>query len=62
MGHRQRRDGFREIGHRTIRGSFPNSSRTGPSVTAVSVSVTVRVITCPSVEPVNRAGRSGLML
>src|SRR5438093_756887 len=53
------RGGLRQIGHGPIRGSFPKMSCTGPSVTAVSVSVTVRVITRPSVEPVNRAGWSG---
>ena len=39
--------GSRQIGHAPIRGSFPNVSCTGPSATAVSVSVTVKVITIP---------------
>src|SRR5947207_13479223 len=51
--------GLRQIGHGPIRGSFPSSSCTGPSVTAVSVSVMVSVITRPLVEPVNCAGWSG---
>ena len=38
-----------QIGHGPIWGSFPKVNRTEPSVTAVSVSVTVRVITLPAI-------------
>src|SRR5579862_901995 len=46
----------KQIGHGPIMGCLPYVSATGPSVTEVSVSVTVRVMVLPEIEPTKRAG------
>src|SRR6267378_3331428 len=48
--------GLRQIGHGPILGSLPYANSTGPSVTVVSVSVTVSVILPSITRPTNRAG------